>query len=236
VATVAPDGSINMGSSRAAAATDAAADAKDSFSRAAVSTDATVDAKDSVRAQTDETTTAAVTSAAAVTPHEQAPEAVETVPAKVPITATASTQAPAQEPQPPVSAGSFVGSDEHVADTTTTTSTSTAAPGTTQYDPSTIGTPGEYATSTSAAVCFEGGTGLETIHGTVRMDEAQVGDWVRTAIGFEPILGWFHSSKDAQGMTFLKISTDSGEVRNTSRIILFQFMVIQKLFSVKFFR
>ena len=132
VATVAPDGSVDIASSRAAAATDAAVDATDSFSRAAVSTDATADAKDSVRAQTDDTTTAAVTSAAAVTPHEQAPEAIETVPAKVPITATESTQAPAQEPQPPVSAGSFVGSDEHVADTTTTTSTSTAAPGTTQ--------------------------------------------------------------------------------------------------------
>ena len=219
VATVAPDGRVDIASSRAAAATDA-----------------TADAKDSVRAQTDETTTAAVTSAAAVTPHEQAPEAIETVPAKVPITATESTQAPAQEPQPPVSAGSFVGSDEHVADTTTTTSTSTAAPTSTQYDPSKIGTPGEYATSTSAASCFEGGTGLETIHGTVRMDEAQVGDWVRTAIGFEPILGWFHSSKDAQGMEFLKISTDSGEVRNTSRIILFQFIVMQHLSSVKFFR
>ena len=52
------------------------------------------------------------------------------------------------------------------------------------------------------------------------MDEAQVGDWIRTAIGFEPILGWFHASKDAQGMTFLKISTDSGEVRILSKTIL----------------
>ena len=49
------------------------------------------------------------------------------------------------------------------------------------------------------------------------MDEAKVGDWVRTAIGFEPILGWFHASKDSQGVEFLKISTDSGEVRNLSK-------------------
>ena len=65
---------------------------------------------------------------------------------------------------------------------------------------------------TNSTGCFAGETTLETIQGTVRMDEAQVGDWVRTAIGFEPILGWFHASKDAQGMKFLKISTDSGDV------------------------
>ena len=61
------------------------------------------------------------------------------------------------------------------------------------------------------------------------MDEAQVGEWVRTAIGFEPILGWFHASKDAHGMEFLKISTDSGEVRILSKTISCGFVLIQNI-------
>ena len=42
------------------------------------------------------------------------------------------------------------------------------------------------------------------------MDQAKVGDVVRTASGFEPILGWFHASRNAKNIDFLEISHEHG--------------------------
>lgn len=166
---------------------------------------APADAKDSVRAQTDATTPPATATEAEVAPHDQSTNNQQ---------ATATTEpgsAPAPAPESPPTSNEPAALKQGPAPTPAPVLLQTDAANATDA-PTTAPATEAYGVTTTTQGCFEGSTALDTIKGSIRMDEAQVGDWVRTAIGFEPILGWFHANEDAKGMEFLKISTESGEV------------------------
>ena len=71
----------------------------------------------------------------------------------------------------------------------------------------------------SGSSCFAGNALVDTINGSTKISALQIGDTVRTAIGFEPIVGFLHAEEGAAD--FLELTHAKGVLPVTGDHLVF---------------
>tara|TARA_A100001015_G_scaffold282903_1_gene347671 strand:+ start:287 stop:628 length:342 start_codon:yes stop_codon:yes gene_type:complete len=85
-----------------------------------------------------------------------------------------------------------------------------------------FGNNGETASNTiskdegGGSACFSGHALVETNDGLMKMQDVEVGTYVRTASGFEPVLSFLHKEDNVRS-EFVELTTDSGVVPLTAK-------------------